>query len=120
MTRTIRHGRMRLLQSMQSAANRAEAWLRNTGDRLSQNLDEARRVDDTARETSSQLREAEQHVRATEDNIRTSESNVNNAQASLSSAQSALEDAQRTRERKEREHMAVHTGIHLGVGSTSI
>ena len=88
---------------MQSAANRAEAWLRNTGDRLSQNLDEARRVDDTARETSSQLREAEQHVRATEDNIRTSESNVNNAQASLSSAQCALEDARRTRERKERE-----------------
>ncbi|TBU23613.1 hypothetical protein BD311DRAFT_799899 [Dichomitus squalens] len=109
----LRHSQT-VVDSMLSASNRARTWLGDTGYRLCQNLDEARRVEDGARETSSQVREAEVRVRTTEINIHTSEYNVSHAQDSLESAQSALEDARRTRERMVQEHIAVHAGIHLG------
>lgn len=102
-------------QSIRSASERTASWLVDTGDRISRNLDEARRVEDAARNTSSQLREAQAQINSTEESIRTSEANVRHAQESLASARSALTRARNRMEEAENTHRAVHIGVSAGV-----
>ncbi|PIL29019.1 hypothetical protein GSI_09067 [Ganoderma sinense ZZ0214-1] len=104
-----------VVDSIRSASERASSWLADTGDRLSQNLDEARRVEDDVRNTSSLLRDAEENIRATEENIRTSETNVQHAQNGLASAQSALARARDRMEEAENTHKAIHIGSMIAM-----
>ncbi|KAI1787283.1 hypothetical protein LXA43DRAFT_1098408 [Ganoderma leucocontextum] len=99
-----------VVDSIRSASERASSWLADTGDRISRNLDEARRVEAAARDTSCQRRDAEAHINSTEESIRTSESSVQHAQASLASARSALADARDSMEEAENRHRAIHIG----------
>ncbi len=60
------------MQSLQSASQTASNWLGKTGDNISRNLDEARRIEGTIHGTSSGLEETREHTwKATEARIRT-------------------------------------------------
>ncbi|KAI1784670.1 hypothetical protein LXA43DRAFT_1101113 [Ganoderma leucocontextum] len=82
-----------VVESLRSASATASNWLTETGENISCNLDEARRIEGTIHETSIGLEETRQHTRATEAHIRILEEDVLREQSNLASAQQALRHA---------------------------
>ncbi|KAI1784672.1 hypothetical protein LXA43DRAFT_195049 [Ganoderma leucocontextum] len=94
-------------ESLRSASTTASDWLKETGDNLSHNLNEVRRIEGTIHETSVALKEAEAHTRATEASIRTLEADIQHEQSNLRSAQQARDRAKRELEKAEKKREAL-------------
>ncbi|KAI0742069.1 hypothetical protein C8Q80DRAFT_1221845 [Daedaleopsis nitida] len=99
-----------VVRSLQSASDTTSSWLRETGDRLSQNVAQAGGLEESIRETSSSLREADEHATSTQERINVLQAEINNGQANLSSAHNALSNARDKLKREKKRRDAVRIG----------
>ncbi|KAI0672198.1 hypothetical protein C8Q78DRAFT_990702 [Trametes maxima] len=90
---------------LKSASTTTSSWLSETGNRVSQNLVDSRRISDTLQQSSSNLVQAEQRTRSTHERItqleqavNAGEQNLNSAQSSLSAAENKLREARKVRD----------------------
>ncbi|KAI0793589.1 hypothetical protein C8Q74DRAFT_1365197 [Fomes fomentarius] len=90
-----------VVENLRLASSITARWLQETGDRLSSNLSEAGRIQDSIRGYLSSQRTTEAHIKSTQARIYTLESDISSGEGNLASAQRSLSNAREELDRQE-------------------